>query len=567
MDGSRTAALRRSLERRREVAAGAALGLVLGLVALDPGFVAGTGGLWVQPPNDIAMYRVAWSYYVADAWRWPLFEIPALGYPEGGSVLFMDALPLAALASKLLASLTGVGVNPFGAWLLLCYVLQGALAARCVVAAGVRSAFAAVAAATFAICCASFLDRLAWEHLALSSQFVILWALALHLESGRRPRLAALEWFCAAAVALLVNSYLFAMVVALAGATALALLGRRRLGARELAWAALGASGLVALAVTAGYGVMFTNPSQMQAAGFGEFSWNLVALLVPPDGVFGLLAGIPRDATSGQYEGEAWIGHGALLLLAAVVLASPRESLRAVRRHAWLCAVLAVLAVYAASDRVYLGRQLVLAYDLPSSVAELCRYFRASGRFIWPAAYALSLGAVALAFRSWRREAALGLALVAAVLQLYMAWPALRNLRAQTATAYPDLLEPGFEDWIARHERLWLYPSWACGSIGGPGRPWHGPEENWDLQVQLAASAAGVPINSVYAARPRKDCAAEAEWGLRPSFEPGVLYVLGKAAVKEPALAALVRAQRCLRLTWAVVCGADASFGASAPAP
>jgi hypothetical protein len=565
MDGSRYAALRRSLARRREAAAGAAVGLALGLVALAPGFVAGTGGLWACPPNDVVMYRVAWSYYVADAWRWPLFEVPALGYPEGGSVLFMDALPLAALATKLFASLTGVRVNPFGGWMLLAYVLQGALAARCVAAAGARSLAATVAAATFAICCASFLDRLAWEHLALSSHFVILWALALYLESARRPRLTALEWFCAAAVALLVNSYLFAMVVALAGATALALLGRGRLGARELAQAALGGAGLVALGVAAGYGVMFTNPAQMKAPGFGEFSWNLVALLVPPDGVFGLLGGIPRDATTGQYEGEAWIGYGALLLLGGGVLVSPRAALRAVRRHAWLCAVLGLLAVYAASNRVYLGRRLVLAYDLPSFVAELCSYFRASGRFIWPAAYALALGSVALASRTWRREAALGLALLAAALQVATAWPVLRNLRAQTATAHPDLLEPGVEEWIARHERLWLYPSWSCGSIGGPGRPWHGLEENWDLQLQLAASAANVPINSVYAARPRKDCAAEAEWGRRPSFEPGVLYVLGGAAVKEPALAALVRAGRCLRLSGGVVCSTDASFPAPVP--
>jgi hypothetical protein len=38
----------------------------------------------------------------------PGFSIPAMGYPEGGSILFNDALPLTALASK--------AITASGAW-------------------------------------------------------------------------------------------------------------------------------------------------------------------------------------------------------------------------------------------------------------------------------------------------------------------------------------------------------------------------------------------------------------------------------------------------------------------
>ena len=59
-------------------------------------FIAGTGGKWIRPENDYVAYLVAWNYYIVDTWRFPLFDLPAMGYPEGGSVLFNDALPLTA---------------------------------------------------------------------------------------------------------------------------------------------------------------------------------------------------------------------------------------------------------------------------------------------------------------------------------------------------------------------------------------------------------------------------------------------------------------------------------------
>ena len=81
----------------------------------------------------------------------------------------------------------------------------------------------------------------------------------------------------------------------------------------------------------AGYGVFLTNPTTMKSQGFGLYSWNLVGLLLPPRGVFGFLAGIPRDGTHGQYEGESFIGLGALLLLVLCVAFTPRKVLASIR--------------------------------------------------------------------------------------------------------------------------------------------------------------------------------------------------------------------------------------------
>lgn len=535
------------------IACGAIVGLIVGLRVLDPQFIAGSGGKWVRPENDYNAYLVAWNYYVADAWRFPLFALPAMGYPEGGSVLFNDALPLTALVTKALYHSTGLRVNPFGWWILLTYVLQGAMAARIVCAAGARSVAAGAAAAVFAVVNVAFTSRMG--HTALSSHFLVLWAIALYFDSVRRQRLRALELTALVAATLLVNAYLFAMVIALAVATVGTLTIRRQLRARDWLLLTGGAAGVGVLAIAAGYGVLVSHPSTMRSEGFGLYSWNLTGLLLPPHGLFGFLADVQRYGTHGQYEGEAYIGGGALALLALCVVGMPATVVKHARRNALYVATLVALAAYAASNLVYAGSVLVVKYPLPALALDLGNYFRATGRFIWPLAYSLAILPVALIFRSWRPALAIAVALIAAIVQVNEASGDLRYRRALTTQAYEDLIdEPRMRGWLAQHERLWQYPSWACGGLV-PERRWPSRDANRELQLQLAASRLGIPTNSVYTSRALKDCAVEAEWLSRPTFEPGALYVLAPQAIRaSAALADLVRAHGCVALDWATVC-------------
>jgi hypothetical protein len=536
------------------VLVGALTGVVIGLQALDPHFIAGTGGKWIRPENDYVAYLVAWNYYIVDTWRLPLFNLPAMGYPEGGSVLFNDALPLTAVPTKMLYQLLGVRVNPFGWWIFLTYVLQGAMAARVVCAVGVRSVWACTAAAVLAIVNTSFGSRMG--HTALSSHFLLLWVLALHFESLRRGRAKILELSAVLALALLVNSYLFAMVFAFELATLLALWFRGQLTLRDVRNGALGAAVSVVLGLIAGYGVFLTNPTTMKSQGFGLYSWNLVGLLLPPQGVFGFLAGLSRDATHGQYEGESYIGRGALLLLVLSVAFTPRKAFAHLRTYWVYVATLVAFAVYAASNLVYVSDVLVIAYRLPQFAIDLGNYFRATGRFIWPLAYSLMILPVACIFRWWHPAAAIVAAALAASVQVHDAWPGLQWRRHLTTQAYEELIDtPRMESWLAEHDRLFQYPSWACGGLGGSKRSWGNRESNRELQVQLAAARAGVPTNSVYTSRLLKDCPAEFTWLANPQLEDGVLYLLASDAVQAyPALASLARSNACVTLEWGVAC-------------
>ena len=108
-----------------------------------------------------------------------------MGYPEGGSVLFNDALPLASLPTKLVYQVTGLKVNPFGWWMLAALCAPGRDGgARACRRSGSDPCSLPSWPAVLAVVSTAFLTRMG--HSALASHFLILWALALHFERDAR---------------------------------------------------------------------------------------------------------------------------------------------------------------------------------------------------------------------------------------------------------------------------------------------------------------------------------------------------------------------------------------------
>ena len=112
------------------------------------------------------------------------------------------------------------------------------MAARLVCAVGARSIVASAAGAVFAVVSVPFVMRIG--HVALSSHFLLLWALALHFESVRRRRAKLGESCMLLVVALMVHAYLFTMVLMIETATLAALGSRRHLTRRDLGQSAAG---------------------------------------------------------------------------------------------------------------------------------------------------------------------------------------------------------------------------------------------------------------------------------------------------------------------------------------
>jgi hypothetical protein len=469
-------------------------------------------------------------------------------------VLFNDALPITAVLTKMLFTISGERLNPFGWWVLLTYLLQGVMAVRLMWAFGVRSAWASIGAAVLAVTPCFFSLRLG--HTALSSHFLILWGLALHVETLRHGSARLLEFWLLLALALMVNSYLFAMVFVLEAAALVALAARRQLDLGVVPRLAGGLAGIFGLALVMGYGRVVVHPALMRGQGFDLYSWNAITLWLPPGGIFGHFADISRDATGGQFEGESYIGAGALLVLISALVSDPRVALDYIRRYRILVWTLMGFTIYAASNQVYLGRTLLVSYYLPNWALDLGNYFRGSGRFIWPLAYCLALLPVAFVFRQWRPRAAVALTIVAIALQVHEALPIIKHIRAVSEYSHPDLIDtPRVNELLTEHKRIFQYPSWACGGLAGSKRRWGNLESNRELQVELAAARLGKPTNSAYMSRMVNDCEPELAWRDNPILLRGTLYLLGPEAVAaSPKLTDLARSTACIPLGWAFAC-------------
>jgi hypothetical protein len=541
------------MTRVRTMLPGAAVGALLGLLALPLGFISGTGRFWERPENDYNAYLVAWQYFLHDRWRFPLFDLPQMGYPEGGSALFNDALPIGILPSKLLYTVTGLQVNPFGWWILLTYVLLGGFGSRLVHSAGARLPIAVLVGAFLTVGKVLFTWRLG--HVAISSHFVIVWALTLYVENVRDRKFTFPEHLVLAVATLLINAYLLVMVAAIQSATVLTLLVRRQLAKSDMVRAGVIAGMVVVVAFAAGYGAMFKpGPATMRAGGFGHFSWNLATLLMPMNGFWGPSL-VVRDATGGQYEGDGYLGGGVVLLGVALLVARPRQVAMAARRHWPLTLAILACMLFAASNRIYWGSHLLATIPLPERVLDAAALFRASGRFIWVAVYAVTAFST-VAWARWlpAEIAAVGLVLAASVNAAEMRI-ALPSVTASISVHPPDLIDGDqMTAWLLAHERLFQFPSNSCGALV-VNTQWASKEANRELRVQLLAARLGRPSNSIYTSRPLKDCLTESRFSNLPALEPGTLYMVTHEPERlTPALSQLVTSGACLDAGYAFIC-------------
>jgi hypothetical protein len=533
--------------------AAAALGCAFAVAMFGRDYLFGVSPFWLWPAGDPALYLTAALYYLRGPWHLPLFAMPALGYPEGGSVILSDAIPLAAVAAKAVYSATGVPINYLAAWPLVAYALQGVMAVRFVRAMGERSAWVNVCLALWVLLLWGFGSRFA--HHALMSHFVLLWALALYVEQTSRREPAVIEQIAALLISALINPYLCGMVAALAAATYATLWKDGLVTPAHLRrGSAAGFASLVVLAI-AGY---FTRtPGALASQEVGFYTWNPASLVVPPsNGAWPgtMTADVVRNVTGGQYEGESYLGLGPLAVGLLCVLTSPVLVWQTIRRH-WILGICLIACVaLAAGPRVYVASWLVMDLHLPAILQRALGIFRSEGRFIWPAMYVLTLVPAVLLLRTRYRRLIAVCVLLATGLQIVEAVPMVAWCRSGVAVAPPVLLDvPRLTALLSMHERLWVYPSWWCG--GGQSSPVE--EHDRELQLQVLAARLNIPTNSAYTARPLKNCKREQEWRQQaPILQPGTLYLFtrGTEASAPPVAGDPIDPARCRDLGWAVAC-------------
>lgn len=443
--------------------------------AFGAAFFVWVGGIRAIAPTEVGWtmrldwqwHFLGWHFFRHEPWHLPPGRIDGYFTPLGTAIGFTDAIPLAAFVFKPFASALPMPFQYLGLWLLLCFVLQGAFGVW-LVRLWSRDTTAQILGGALFVLVPTLVGRVG--HAALSSHWLLLWALWIYVRADRDP--AHAPWTHAAAIgaiAGLVHPYLAVMALVMFGATALRLMvDVRALGVPRLARLLAAIVVLPTLLVVAGWWAsgLFTvrDIRDLAAEGLSRYSMNVLAI-VTPSGSSSLLPELPSIDEVQAFEGFQYLGVGLLALIVVAGIVRLRRGGTDIRTLWPLAVVCAVMAIYALSPRVTFGAQVIADVHLPW--LERVSMFRATGRFFWPAAYLLMVLALATLASRLRASTFAALMAVFVALQAVDLHPRHAALRAghldPALYTWPQPLTSGiWEVALPHYDHVVLYPPPHC---------------------------------------------------------------------------------------------------------
>ena len=488
---------------------------------------------WLLAGDDWSAHLLGWLFFRKSEWAFPLGRIDGLLYPTGTYVGFTDSIPWVALVLRPISGLLPSGFQYIGPWLALSAALMGLAGASLARSAGASPLQQALAGALLATS-PMIITRVG--HDALCAQWILVALIGLNIRqvAGRRDA----KRVAAASIVLVVISagvhpYLSAMCVALALASIWRLAWDGWLSRAEGAAAAVAVCG-AALVTFAIFGY-FTLPGGGDQR-FGWLSADLLSL-INPRGQSRVLPDLP--APRPNLEGWGFLGTGVLLLIALAAASAilRRRTLLSLpwRRIVPLFVVTGLSWAYALGNEITLGHRVLL--DLSALYRHLdviTRPFRANGRFIWIAHYAVACLAVVLILRLWRERPHLATAALATALAIQCVD---FNWRGSFLFSRPFVTPAASQAWSGMggdYAHLAFVPPqvmYSQGPCEGDVRP-----GAW-VPFAYLAYREGMTFNSGYSARydlarMYLACAGVTKRALLGDLSPDTVYVYGPSGFR-----------------------------------
>ena len=452
------------------------LGIAVVLAVYPPSFVAGDAARFLSlsfAPNDAVEHVQAWRALAEHGEPWPSLWSGIFNHPEGFSIAVLDGLPLAATVFRPLLPWLPEGFHYFGWWTAFAVLMQGVAGVALMRAAGARHVVPCAAAALIALAMPIFVARLSISHVALSSHFLLIFAIALCVRVSTMRMALATTFPLAAGLALaaLATHPQLGLQAFVFGAVAVVAAKSRWLW-RILALAALCALGVAASDMLG----LFAVASWQNTLALGSFGFSPIGMILgEPEAL--------RTALDVPYaEQDAWLGWGCVLLLAAAVALRPRTRLPSAPLS-WAVLALAVVAVSPWPRHGIMHIDLTAL--LPDIVRDLYATHRATVRLAWPAVVCLSLLPLAHIWRTWPRRRAIYLLALALPLQLYAIAPYWSVERRLARTATPALATLPAEADLERASQL-LVAQGPRGTTHGLGSMRYAHQIALDTGVPLA---------------------------------------------------------------------------------
>ena len=488
---------------------------VVGLGILNPRNVN-----WLLADFDMTLEYLGWAFYRYGPWTFPIGVNPNFGLDISSSIIYSNSLPLFAMVFKPFSGLLGEPFQFWGAWILLCFVLQAWMAWK-LLGLITKDVLIKSFASGLLLFSPPMFSQIGF-HNSTVGHFPILAAMYLILRPNQDKRV--LWWSILLPCTLMIHPYTFAMLVALWLADLLdKFIIQKKLSILQVLLEIVCAfTTTILIAWQAGY---FMNVSPGET-GFGTYRMNLLALFDPSGfdaANWSFLYNLPWVRSNNNYEGFVYLGLGlvAVLLISLPMMAKHRDKLvKLLRGHAFIFLCLIALTFFALSNNIGIG-SWTFSVPLTPKFFSIASILRASARMFWPVFYVIAIAGIYFLIRGYSKKIAttvLGLALAIQIVDTSGAWLEIKNKinhpGAQPVSSLSDL----FWANAARHyKKVVRVPVWNEQAI------WE-KFANYAAQNQLGT-------NSVFMGRVDQQKIERSNQKIKEAlvqgkFDPGTLYIV-----------------------------------------
>lgn len=409
--------------------------------------------------KDLPQHYLGWVAYRNSAWHFPLGMTDTLSYPHQSSVIFTDSIPLMAVFFKLLSPILPKEFQYFGLWGLLCFILQGILAARIVKGYAKNNISVILISVIFLY--APIMLRRMYVHTALAGHWIILLGLEpvfAHEKYRSNKRI----YFIVALMGILsalTHVYLVLMSgIVLVGICLTDIIIFRRYKRCILLLGEYLCMAAFVIWILGG----FTGRGQVAAGGLGLYSLNLNAF-VNPMGWSSIFNTLPTMYNGEQGEGFAWIGAGFIFLLplSVILFLGCDRAKQIIKEHKGEFIILFIVAIIAVmvalSPTITLGDKELLNIRLPIFIYNLWALFRCTGRIAWISVYIMMLCVCIVLSRILNKRTFIILMAFGLFLQMYDSHEYIETTsrRCNSARVYDSMLKSeDFWNWVAENNEI-----------------------------------------------------------------------------------------------------------------
>ena len=368
-------------------------------------FVYFTGGKFINPfyidwifPSDTETHWLGWQFFKNQSiFNFPLFKNINYGMELGSSLVLNDSLAIMAMIFKPFAVFIPFEFQYFGLWTYICFLLQGIITMK-IFHIYTKNKIIILLCGFFFTMLPPFLWRL-HGHFGLLGHWLILYAFFIYLSS---KEINLKHWIILVTISLLINAYIAAMIIGIF----IADLIKYKLSDEKITFKILFSKFfnfifvlLVSLFVF-GY---FMVGKGAGGKGFGKYNANLNSFF-DPDQIWSIFITNQPTPEFG-YEGFAFPGTGILIMiligLISIIIYRNKINPKELKHFSPLIVVALLAYLFALSNNITLGTDIIAKYEVPSFLIFLTKIFRSSGRFVWILFYLVSISSLIFIIKNY----------------------------------------------------------------------------------------------------------------------------------------------------------------------